>query len=371
MPVCEYCRKPISKSVIEDFKSFFWRRYMVKEADIIYSKSAFIILFSLIIILSYKIVNSFLMAVVVGGLIAHALQPIQKSSLFKKIKPTHTAYLVISGLIVIVILPLGFFITSLIRQAVQFENYLAFHDTLSFQSLIESASKWPIINHFIDNSAQLQSHVKIWTKEVGTIISSFAIKQAAEIPSLFLQTILTLISCLVFLTEGEKLILWLFDKIPMKIDIKNSLLKSFGHSSKIAVWATLAAAVAQATTIFISFLVLGVPAATLATGATFIFSFIPILGATPVWILGAVYLYSKGLFLKFSFMILFGLVTGIVDNIARVYILKGPRGLHPLVGLIAVFGGIQVFGIFGVLIGPITIALLISMCEVWPQIWEK
>ena len=344
---------------------------MVKETDNIYSKTTFIILFSFVIILSYKIVNSFLMAVVVGGLMAHALQPIQKSNLFKKIKPIYTAYLIIFGLIIIVILPLSFFITSLTRQAIQFENYIAFHETLSFQSLIQSANKWPIIKHFIHDSTELQSHIKIWTKDLGNIISSFAIKQAAEIPFILLQTILSLISCLVFLTEGEKLTIWLSDKIPIRIEIKKSLLRSFSYSSKVAVWATLAAAGAQAISIFIAFLVLDVPASALATGATFIFSFIPFLGSAPVWILGAIYLYSQGAYIKFTIMIFFGLLTGLVDNITRVFILKGPKGLHPLVGLIAVFGGLQVFGFFGVLIGPIAIALLISMCNVWPQLWRK
>lgn len=344
---------------------------MVKETDSIYSKAFFIILFCIVIILSYKIVESFLMAVVVGGLIAHALQPLQKSILLRGIKSTHTAYLITFGLIIIVIIPLGIFVTSLFRQAIQFENYIALHETLPFKSLIESVSKWPIFKHFIDNTTPLQTHIKIWTKELATLISSLALKQAAEIPFLLLQTVLTLISCFVFLTEGEKLMFWFLDKIPMEIETRNSLLKSFSHSSKIAVWATLAAAGSQAITILIAFLVLDVPAAALATGATFIFSFIPILGSAPVWIAGAIYLYIQGAFIKFAIMIFFGLATGLVDNITLVFILKGPNGLHPLIGLIAVFGGLQVFGFFGVLIGPITIALLISMCEVLPQLWKK
>ena len=58
---------------------------MVGETDSIYSKTTFVILFTLVIILSYKMVASFLMAVIVGGLIANALNPIQQTSqqLFK------------------------------------------------------------------------------------------------------------------------------------------------------------------------------------------------------------------------------------------------------------------------------------------------
>ena len=50
--------------------------------------------------------------------------------------------------------------------------------------------------------------------------------------------------------------------------------------------------------------------------------------------------------------------------------MKGSKGLHPLLSLIAVLGGIQVFGLFGVLIGPVIVALLISMFEVWPSVYK-
>jgi predicted PurR-regulated permease PerM len=45
--------------------------------------------------------------------------------------------------------------------------------------------------------------------------------------------------------------------------------------------------------------------------------------------------------------------------------------MHPLVGLVAVFGGINMFGILGVFIGPILAAMLISLLKLWPQLRER
>ncbi|MGZ3787359.1 MAG: AI-2E family transporter [Bacteriovorax sp.] len=336
-----------------------------------YSKVTFIIIFILVIVLSYKILESFLIAVSMGCLLAYTLKPIMRYRPFKKLKPTHAASLIVLGLIIVIVIPLGFFVASFIRQAILLENYLASHETVSIQSMISTISRWPLMKHFVSDSTQLQEQINTWSSNLMKTISSMAINQAGEIPSLLIQTIFILMSCLVFLTEGERFASWLSDKIPLNSEIKKSLSQSFGQSSKRAVWASLSASGAQALTIFTAFLTLNVPAAVLATGATFIFAFIPFLGSSPVWILGAIYLYMQGSFVKFAFMIVFGLMAGVMDNIVRALILKGPHGLHPLVGLIAVFGGIKVFGIFGVLIGPMVAALLIALCEVWPQVWEK
>jgi predicted PurR-regulated permease PerM len=70
-------------------------------------------------------------------------------------------------------------------------------------------------------------------------------------------------------------------------------------------------------------------------------------------------------------MLAIGFVTGISDNIARTWVLKGRGQMHPLVSLIAIFGGIRLFGIFGVFIGPILAALLISVLNIWPTMAER
>jgi predicted PurR-regulated permease PerM len=57
---------------------------------------------------------------------------------------------------------------------------------------------------------------------------------------------------------------------------------------------TLVAASVQAVMMLAGFLVLGIPGAVLAAGATFVFAWIPLLGSTPVAIAGAIYLYSQG-----------------------------------------------------------------------------
>lgn len=348
------------------------RGYPVNQKDQhFYSKITFLVIFGLILFLSFRIAASFIVAVLMGGLIAHALRPVLQIRLLRKTSRGTAAYIVFAGLIFIGVLPLTLFGVNLIQQGIQFKKYLSFHELPTFHSLIESMRSWPFVSYFIEDPVQFQNQVKVWATDIGTTISTMAVSQASEIPSLLIQLVIILISCLVFLIDGEKFTIWLSARIPLEAEVKRAILRSFSVSSKSAVWATLAASGTQALIILVGFLVLNVQGAVLAAGTTFVFAFIPFLGAVPVWILGALYLYLQGSLIKVFLMIIIGLTASLADNVVRAIVLKGPQGLHPLVGVIAIFGGMQFFGFFGVLIGPIIAALLITMCEVWPEVWEK
>ncbi|MEO5968533.1 MAG: AI-2E family transporter, partial [Bdellovibrionia bacterium] len=104
---------------------------------------------------------------------------------------------------------------------------------------------------------------------------------------------------------------------------------------------------------------------------TFIFAWIPIVGSSPVWLVGALYLYLKGSIAKTILMIVFGLITGVVDNIVRPMVLKGRGEMHPFVSLVAIIGGVGTFGIMGVFIGPILMAVLISLLQIWPAVGSR
>jgi predicted PurR-regulated permease PerM len=67
-------------------------------------------------------------------------------------------------------------------------------------------------------------------------------------------------------------------------------------------------------------------------------------------------------------MIVIGLLVGVSDNIVRSFVLQGRDEMHPLVSLVAMFGGIAMFGIVGVFIGPILAAIVIAVLDTWPSV---
>jgi len=114
-----------------------------------------------------------------------------------------------------------------------------------------------------------------------------------------------------------------------------------------------------------------VPSAFLAAAATFILAWIPLVGCSPVWLAGAIYLYAQDALLKAILLVVCGLMAGLVDNFVRPLILQGRSKMHPLVSLVAIFGGMEMFGIIGIFLGPILAAVLIALLQIWPEIGQR
>lgn len=190
-------------------------------------------------------------------------------------------------------------------------------------------------------------------------------------PESLLQSFLSLGACLFVLRDGPQLVEWLKKRIPLEAEVQDTVFASFRGTAISTVWATLAAAIAQATVMLLAFLILGVPGAILAGGATFILSWIPLVGSTPVWVGAFLYLWSEGHFVQMGFMAVFGVTAGLLDNIVRPIILKGGSDMHPFVSLMAIFGGVRLFGILGVFLGPIAIGVVIAFLDLWPLFQKR
>jgi predicted PurR-regulated permease PerM len=75
--------------------------------------------------------------------------------------------------------------------------------------------------------------------------------------------------------------------------------------------------------------------------------------------------------LKALLMVVVGLMAGLVDNFVRPLILQGRSKMHPLVSLVAIFGGMEMFGILGIFLGPILAAVLIALLQLWPEVGQR
>jgi predicted PurR-regulated permease PerM len=97
-------------------------------------------------------------------------------------------------------------------------------------------------------------------------------------------------------------------------------------------------------------------------------SMIPMAGSAIVWVPAALYLLSTGHWGKALALTLWGiLVIGTIDNILRPKLVGNRVRLHELVVFFAVLGGIQVFGVLGVVTGPALAAIAIALLDVWKQ----
>lgn len=105
---------------------------------------------------------------------------------------------------------------------------------------------------------------------------------------------------------------------------------------------------------------------------TAISSVIPIVGTLAIYLPLSVYLFVTGNTYSAIGVCLWGfLVIGSVDNIARLMVQKKLADVHPLITLLGVFMGINLFGFIGVIFGPLMLSLFFILSQIYVDEFGK
>ncbi len=311
----------------------------------------------------------YLLALLMGAVLALLTTPLHRKLMSKKISPKLSAALATGAVTLLVVAPLFTFTAHAVIEAVDFSQRIK-DENLSVRSLTTQVSR-SVSRTFAIDLQLVKNNVRAASEKIVAWLGDSVVALAASIPNILLQLVLSSITCFFLLLDGQAFLKWLSDKIPLDGDVRAELKQSFKNTAISVIWANLAAAGTQALILVLGFLVLGVPGAFLAGGVTFILAWIPMVGTVPVWMAGAVYLYSIADAPRMAAMIAVGLVAGIADNFVRPMVLRGRSDMHPLVSLLAIFGGMNLFGIMGAFVGPILAAILISLLDIWPVVGRR
>lgn len=331
----------------------------------------FLVLLTVMVFIFGFMTFSYMLALATGAMLALLCYPILRKLMSLGISSRIASISLTIGIILLAVIPVSIFLSLAIKQGISVAEALSSNKDLSADSILDRISNWGVIDRVFSSPEAAKTRFHEWIQEAATVVVTAIVGIAKHVPNTILQLVLIIISFFYFLVDGPRFISWIYERIPLDIDVRKRVAKTFSDTTISVILATLAAASVQAAIMLIAFLVLSVPAVFLATAATFILAWIPLVGSTPVWVAALLYLYSKGLFLKAILMLLFGIITGLSDNIVRPLVLKGRSNMHPLVSLVAIFGGIGIFGILGVFIGPVIAAVLISLLQILPVIQQR
>lgn len=92
-------------------------------------------------------------------------------------------------------------------------------------------------------------------------------------------------------------------------------------------------------------------------------SLIPIAGAFVVWIPAVLYLAATGAWVKAVLLLVAGLFISLLDNVLRPRLIGKRARLHELFIFFSVLGGLHLFGLIGLVLGPVVLAIALSLFE--------
>jgi predicted PurR-regulated permease PerM len=116
----------------------------------------------------------------------------------------------------------------------------------------------------------------------------------------------------------------------------------------------------------IGYLIFGVKDWGLWGFITGVFAFFPIVGTMIIWVPLVIVLYSQGNNYTATWLTIYSIVvTGNVDYITRLGLLKKMGNVHPMITVLGVIVGLNLFGFIGLIFGPLLVAYFIILVKIY------
>ncbi|MBU2590168.1 MAG: AI-2E family transporter [Nanoarchaeota archaeon] len=317
------------------------------------SKYIFIAAFIFLAFIAYLLMKPFLSAVVIGLLAAYLLFPLQKR-LVKLIKNKNLSAIIVTlSILIIGILGLSIFTNLLVNETITIYKQV---DVGRLITVIEK----------IFPSENLEQYITQIAEKVLTSFASVASTLLLKIPELIIGLFISFIVLFFALRDFDKLKEKIISLMPVENKYKNKILQKFSENMDAVVYSTIIISLIEAILATIGFYIFGIKTPLLWGFVTFIFGMLPLLGPTTVWLPLTVYQYFIGNKIAAIGLAIYSLIliSITVDSIFKPMLIAKKGKMHPIVALLGVMGGIMVFGIPGLILGPFLLSLFIFFAEI-------
>ncbi len=156
--------------------------------------------------------------------------------------------------------------------------------------------------------------------------------------------------------------------IPLHAADTEDLLRQSAEVVEATFGGRIVIAVVQGALAGAAYLLLGVPGALLWSAVTALCCVIPAFGAFLAWVPIALYLGLAQSWTKAALLAAWGgIVVSNVDNVLYPVLVGQKTNLHTAVIFVAIFGGLALFGVSGIVLGPVIVAATMFLLGVWKR----
>jgi predicted PurR-regulated permease PerM len=317
-----------------------------------------------------SMIQQFLLTIFLAGLFSALARPVyvRLERLFGGHR--HLASVVTLLLVIVIFLvPLITLITIVVDQAVNVsqrvtpfvKEYLSSPDAVS-----EALRGLPFYDH-------IAPHRDVLVEKAGQIVSlvsGFLVQGMTSVTLgtanfVFLSFVL-LYTMFFFQMDGDKLIRRMLYYLPLKSYDEHLMLEKFTSVTRATLKGTLLIGILQGGLAGLAFWVVGIDNAVFWGTVMAVLSIIPSVGSALVWIPAVIILIAQGhVGAGIGLGLFCGLVVGSLDNVLRPILVGKDTKMHELLIFFGTLGGIFMFGISGIFIGPLIASLFQTIWEMY------
>jgi len=346
-----------------------------------YQKVVPFIMFVLIILLLFKLVQPMITVLLSSILLTYISFPLYKKIVKRIPHKSISIILTLLIIVIIILVPFIFLAFEVTQQGYYFSNSLsnniekgalfgfgctsAESKVCSFLNQAERFSIEKLSQFGLDQ--KLQNLLFVFKEKMTNIFLS--------IPLMIAHIFLTLIISYFILKDRKNILKKIIEFLPLRKKNINRLIKEFTNITHTIIYAQLFVALVQGIIGTIGFYIFGVPFPIFFGVLLALCALIPMIGTGIIWVPASLFLVLSGYFSHNHWILWKGiglflyslLITSTIDNLLLIKIVHTKTQVSQIVVIVGVIGGAVMFGIVGIFIGPILLPLLITYLKTFKE----
>ena len=326
----------------------------------------------------YQILSPFLASILWAILLAIVFYPVflKLERLLKKKRVLSALAMTFFALLVIV-LPVSLLMISLANEVIDFYHHLdEMIKTGQLQSSLSRIVELPLLKGVLEKLKRYVdlSHIDLFNFLLKNVqqISVFLFNQTSNllkgVSTFVVSFFFTLLSLYYLFKDGDHLLKTIKQILPLPAKESQMIMERFKAMISATLYGGILIAILQGILGGVSFWILGISSPVFWGTMMAFLSFIPMGGTALIWGPAAILLFLQGFFLKGIILLGLGvLLISMVDNLLRPLLVSTRTKIHPLLLFFSVLGGIQAFGMIGLVGGPLIMTLALTLVEIYIQ----
>ena len=230
-------------------------------------------------------------------------------------------------------------------------------------SALGRVSGW-IEGRFGIDTSRSQQFMTDQLQRTGQFMLGLSLNLAGNIATGIVKAFFVIFTMYYLFRDGDKIVSKLPAALPLERRQSEAIITRTGEVVSASVYGIVVIAAFQGLLGGLAFWILGLPSPLLWAVLMMFVCMIPVLGSFLVWLPLAIYLFLNGHWVKALLLVLWGaLVISTIDNLLRPKWMKNQTRLHELLVFFSVLGGISVFGLLGIVLGPVVLAITLGLLQ--------
>lgn len=322
-----------------------------------HSKHFFFASFIIIALISIYMIRNYITTVVGSIVLAYAFYPLFKKLSIRIHNRTLSALIISILVIALITIPLLFAANKIINESVQLFHQAGGLEFKEFSNLMKS-----YFGENIDFDFYIKEIVNKFSISIAQSASDFVI----SIPKKAINAFIIVFLMFYLFLDGKKLVELLKKELPLKDMYKKEIFEKFDDTIYAVIYGVVVTALVQGTIGAIGLWIFDIPSPLVWGLVMTILAMLPFVGAFLIWLPAAIIKISVGDTFNGVGLLLYGLfIVSTIDNIIKPKIIGHRSRIHPTLVLLGVVGGIKVFGLFGIVVGPLLLAILTVFLDIY------